>query len=135
MVKHAVVTLSCALALAGLAQDPQGTPVQPSTRPPENNDATLRPLTPEEIPPNLNFYAIDPLYKPGAPLGWSKTRIVETLDRGMLALALEGRQVYLSWRLLESDPDSVSFHVYRSTGGGPPVRLTAQPIAKTTDFV
>ena len=99
-----MLILSCALVLAGAAQAPQGTPVQPSTRPPENNDATLRPLTPEEIPPNLNFYAIDPLYKPDAPLGWAKTRIVETLDRGMLALAVEGGQVYLSWRLLETDP-------------------------------
>src|SRR6185436_14715942 len=115
MVKHAVVTLSCALALAGLAQDPQGTPTQPSTRPPENNDQTLRPLTPEEIPPNLNFYAIDPLYKPGVPLGWAKERIEETLDRGLIALAPDGGRVYLGWRLLKSDPTDVAFDVYRQT--------------------
>jgi hypothetical protein len=135
MVKHAVLTVSCALALAGVGQNPQAPPVQPSTRPPENNDATLRPLTPEEIPPNLNFYAIDPLFKPGAALGWARTRIVETLDRGMLALAVEGGSVYLGWRLLETDPPDISFNVYRSTNGGPPVKLTGQPVAETTDFL
>ena len=135
MLKHAVLTLSCALALAGLAQNPPAPPVQPSTRPPENNDETLRPLTSEEIPPNLNFYAIDPLYKPGAPLGWAATRIVETLDRGMLAVAADGGHVYLGWRLLENDPAAVSFNVYRSTNGGPAVKLNAQPVAKTTDFL
>ena len=67
--------LSFALALTAhyTAQNPaQSQPAtQPSTRPPENNDRTLRPLTPEELPPNLNFYAIDPLYRPGIALGWS----------------------------------------------------------------
>jgi len=135
MLRHAVVILSCALALAAGAQNPQGTPVQPSTRPPENNDAVLRPLTPEEIPPNLNFYAIDPLYTPGTPLGWAATRIAERLDRGMVALPVEGGAVYLGWRLLETDPVAVAFNVYRSTGGEPPVKLTAQPLAATTDFV
>ena len=40
----------------------------------------------------------------------------------MLALAVDGGQVYLGWRLLETDPAAVSFNVYRSTGGGPPVK-------------
>ena len=90
MLKKALLCmwLSCATALTLVAQNQS--PTQPSTRPPENNDQTLRPITPEEVPPNLNFYAIDPLYKPGIPLGWSQTRIEEKLDRGMLALATEG---------------------------------------------
>jgi len=108
---------------------------QPSTRPPENNDQTLRPLTAEEIPPNLNFYAIDPLYKPGVPLGWAKERIEERLDRGMLALPGEAGKVYLGWRLLEADPENVAFNVYRSTAGGAAVKLNAQPVRQTTDFV
>src|SRR5262245_46977242 len=83
-------------------------PTQPSTRPPENNDQTLRPLTPEEIPPNLNFYAIDPLYKPGAPLGWAGERIEERLDRGLVAMPLEPARVYLTWRLLKTDPADVA---------------------------
>ena len=33
-----------------------------STRPPEDIDRGLRPLSPSEIPPNLSFYTLDPLY-------------------------------------------------------------------------
>ena len=75
--------LSCAVALAAFAQT-TAPPSQPSTRPPDDIDRVMRPLTPEEVPPNLNFYTIDPLYKPGTPLGWAMTRIEEKLDRGML---------------------------------------------------
>lgn len=130
--------LSCAAAFTVVAQNPppagQASPPV-STRPPENNDETLRPITAEEIPPNLNFYAIDPLYKPGASLGWAKERIEEKLDRGMLALASEGGKVYLGWRLLKADPANVAFNIYRSTAGGAAVKLNAAPVGNTTDFV
>jgi hypothetical protein len=129
-----VIVWFFAAALLAVTQNPPP-PSQPSTRPPENNDRVLRPLTPEEIPPNLNFYALDPLYKPGAALGWAKERIEEKLDRGMLALAADGAKVYLSWRLLKTDPEAIAFNVYRSTAGGAAVKLNAQPISKTTDFV
>jgi rhamnogalacturonan endolyase len=126
----------CAAAIAVAAQNRPAPPqVQPDTRPPQNNDAMLRPLSPEEIPPNLNFYAVDPLYRPGVPLGWASTRIEEVLDRGTVAIAAAPGRVYVGWRLLESDPPSVTFNVYRSTAGGAPVRLNARPIASTTDFV
>ena len=49
------------------------------TRPPADNERGLRELTDEEIPPNLNFYAMDPLYDPNAVLGWAEQRIEETL--------------------------------------------------------
>ena len=127
------ILLSCAVAFTAVAQNPP--PSQPSTRPPENNDQMLRPLTSEEIPPNLNFYAIDPLYRPGVPLGWATERIEERLDRGMLALPTEEGKVYLSWRLFKNDPAPLAFNIYRSTAGGAAVKLNAQPIQKTTDFV
>jgi rhamnogalacturonan endolyase len=114
---------------------PKPQPQQEATRPPENNDQTLRPLGPDEIPPNLSFYAMDPLYKPGMPLGWSSTRIVETLDRGLVARPAGAGNVYLSWRLLASDPQSVTFNVYRApVDGGAPTKLNAQPVRQTTDF-
>ena len=87
-------------------------PQPEATRPPENNDQTLRPLGPDEIAPNLSFYAMDPLYKPGVPLGWSPTRIVEYLGRGLDARPVDAGKVYLSWRLLASDPADVAFNVY-----------------------
>ncbi len=105
------------------------------TRPPEGNDRGLRELTEEEIPPNLNFYAMDPLYDSEAVLGWASERIEERLNRGMLALSMGEGKVYLGWRLLKSDPEGVAFNVYRSTAGGELVKLNAQPLTKTTDFV
>ena len=117
--------------------NPQNPPTvpQPSTRPPENNDETLRPLSSEEIPPNLGFYAINPLYKPNTPLGWSTTRIEEKLDRGLNAKAIDGGKVYLSWRLLKDDPQSVNFDVYRKVGSGVAQKINTQPISSTTDFI
>jgi hypothetical protein len=125
----ALALVACALT----AQQPPQT--QPSTRPPENNDEALRPLTPEEIPPNLNFYAMDPLYKRGAPLGWASQRIRETLDRALTAVEMDGGRVYLSWRLLDSDPRNVGFNVYRKDASGSETRLTPKPILVTTGVV
>ena len=107
---------------------------QPTTPPPDN-DRSLRPIGPNEIPPNLSFYATDPLYRPGVPLGWATERIEERLGRGLVALPAEGGKAYLSWRLLKGDPASVGFHVYRVLDGGKAVRVSRQPITKTTDFV
>jgi rhamnogalacturonan endolyase len=128
-----IISLFYFAGITSFTQNPS--PSQPSTRPPEDNDRVLRPLTPEEVPPNLNFYAIDPLYRPGIPLGWAKERIEERLDRGMLALATEGGKVYLGWRLLKTDPEAIAFNIYRSTAGGAPVKLNAKPIQSSTDFV
>jgi len=105
------------------------------TRPPADNERGLRELTQEEIPPNLNFYAMDPLYDPNAVLGWAPQRIEEKLDRGMVALSMGESKVYLGWRLLRTDPETIAFNVYRSTAAGAPVRLNTEPVRKTTDFV
>ncbi len=108
---------------------------QGGTRPPRNNERGLRELTAEEIPPNLNFYAMDPLYDPNAVLGWAEERIEEKLNRGMLALSIAEGKIYLGWRLLKTDPEDIAFNVYRSTAGSVEVKLNPQPIASTTDFV
>lgn len=108
---------------------------QGGTRPPENNEQGIRVLTPEEIAPNLNFYAMDPLYNPNAVLGWATERIEEKINRGMLALSIGEGKVYLGWRLLKDDPENTAFNMYRSTQGSEPVKLNAQPLAKTTDFI
>lgn len=137
MVRNATIfSLAIALSasLAG-AQNLRGRRGFGATRPPEGNDRGLRQLTDEEIPPNLNFYAMDPLYDPDAVLGWATERIEERIDRGMLARPRGDGKVYLGWRLLKSDPENVAFNVYRSTAGGAPVKLNAQAVTKTTDFI
>jgi rhamnogalacturonan endolyase len=136
----AVVAVLGVGALAGQSPGPApaphpGAPVEEAVRPPADNANTMRPLSANEIPPNLSFYAIDPLYTPGVPLGWAATRIEERLDRGLDVQPLDGLRVYLSWRLLKSDPTGVRFNVYRETEGRAPVKITAKPVVATTDFV
>ena len=53
----------------------------------------------------------------------------------MLAISMGEGKVYLGWRLLGSDPEDVAFTVYRSTAGRALVKLNAQPLTRTTDFV
>lgn len=124
-----VVVVALTMTLSAQQQPP--TP----TTPPADNDRTLRPLVPEEIPPNLNFYAMDPLYKPGVPLGWATTRIEEPLSRGLVAIPAGDGRVYIGWRLLKADPADVAFNVYRATDGGAPAKLTVKPIRQTTDYL
>lgn len=59
----------------------------------------------------------------------------EPLDRGLIARPAGEGRAYVGWRLLQSDPADVAFHVYRATEGGEPVRLTQSPISQTTDWV
>lgn len=127
----AVVTFVAAAAHQATTSQ---TPRPESTTPPANNDQTLRPLGPDEIAPNLSFYAVDPLYKPGVPLGWAGERIKETLDRGLVAVPGD-QHVYLGWRLLDSDVDGVGFNVYRSSAGATPTKVNARPVQRTTDFI
>lgn len=128
------------LQLPAQQRPPAASPAAPpaseeAVRPPANNATTMRPLSPNEIPPNLSFYAIDPLYTPDVPLGWSATRIEETLNRGLDVQPVGDRGIYLSWRLLKSDPDRVGFDVYRESAGGAPIKVNARPIVSTTDYL
>lgn len=131
-----VIGMAGWLGAAGLSAAQEGAAArQGDTRPPADNDRTLRAITPEEIPPNLNFYAVDPLYDPDAVLGWAEERIEETLDRGLVAAPQEDGTVYLGWRLLRDDPAGISFNVYRAGPDGDAVKLNRSPIVQTTDFV
>ena len=136
MVRSSTAVAAVLLAWAAALQQPApSAPSQTATTPPPGNDSSLRKLSPDEIPPNLSFYAIDPLYKPGVPLGWAGEEIREPLDRGLVAVAGDGGRVLLSWRLLRSDPPDTTFNVYRSVAGAPEKRLNAKPLQLTTDYL
>lgn len=60
---------------------------------------------------------------------------MERLDRGLVALLKDEQTVFLSWRLLASDPDGVTFNVYRTSVGEEPVKCNAEPLASATCFV
>ena len=45
--------------------------------------------------------------------GQQAKRTMEKLNRGLVAVHVGEKGVYLSWRLLKTDPKTVAFHVYR----------------------
>lgn len=87
------------------------------------------------IPPNFSAYTLNLEYDANATLGWAEERIEENLGRGMVAVVSSPGEVYLGWRLLKTDPEDVSFNVYRSTAGEEAIRLNDQPVRTTTDFI
>ncbi len=66
--------------------------------------------------------------------GYATQRVRERLDRGLVAMRKEAGQVYLGWRLLNDDPADIAFNIYRRSGPVA-VKLNAEPIRRTTDFV
>ena len=63
---------------------------------------------------------------PGSP----STRGMEKLNRGLVAVKLAGKGVYLGWRLLGTDPKTIGFDVYRNGK-----KLNPKPITDSTNYV
>ena len=61
-------------------------------------------------------------------------RQMERLGRGVVAVRAEDHNVFVSWRLLGTDPDLIAFNIYRTVANGEAVKLNAQPITKATSF-
>jgi rhamnogalacturonan endolyase len=64
----------------------------------------------------------------------SAERQRENLDRGLVAIR-NTDSVFLSWRLLKSDPAATQFNVYRASEISEPVKLNDQPLAAGTNFL
>lgn len=62
-------------------------------------------------------------------------RQMEPLSRGVVAIRGDHGEVFVSWRLLGTDPEKIAFNVYRSTGGNAPQKLNAEPIGNATSFI
>lgn len=60
----------------------------------------------------------------------------EQIDRGLVALAKDRGEIFVSWRLLKSDPEKISFNVYRrEVLSGALTRVNEKPISKSTNFL
>ena len=95
----------------------------------EHPDATLHPSLTIQ---HTSVAAVDDAY-PLDPVSY--TQQVEDLDRGVVAIK-RPNNVYISWRLLATDPEDVAFNLYRISNGGAPVLVnTGGPITDTTDYV
>ena len=63
-------------------------------------------------------------------------RQMEKLDRGLVAIYQgEDIGVFLSWRLLGTEPQELGFNVYRQTGSAVPVKLNDRPLTAGTNFI
>lgn len=88
---------------------------------------------PRELLYNIEILEPNHALKPKVD-GFAKERIEDRLNRGVIAIEDEDNNVYVSWRLLKSDPVDVAFDVYRGTGNRS-VKLNRRPVTTTTDFV
>lgn len=62
-------------------------------------------------------------------------RRAERLGRGVVAVRRDDGTVFVSWRLLASDPAGTAFNVYRSSDEGEAARLNDSPLTGATCFV
>lgn len=84
---------------------------------------------------NYYFETLNPGHEPKPQVeGYATERIAEHLTRGLIATpSPDGNGIHLSWRLLNADPDKVSFHVYRMADGKQK-RLTRKAIREVCDY-
>ena len=54
-------------------------------------------------------------------------RQMENLTRGVVAVKLPRGGAYVSWRLLGTDPESIAFNIYRSSGHHDAVQVNGRP--------
>jgi rhamnogalacturonan endolyase len=64
----------------------------------------------------------------------AESRRMETLDRGLVAVPAADGGVWVNWRLLASDPEKTTFHLYRVTDGKSS-RATGEPLSGATGFM
>lgn len=58
-------------------------------------------------------------------------RVMESLDRGLVAVRQADGKVFTSWRLLATDPEGTAFHLYR-VAGGEVRRVNREPLEGAT---
>lgn len=88
-------------------------------------------------------YIDDVSLTPGAPprpqkpkvRGWAQQRVTEKLDRGLVAVPAGDNAVYVSWRLLDGDPDNMAFDLYRIAENERAGKRNDAPLATTTDLL
>lgn len=62
-------------------------------------------------------------------------RQMEKLTRGLIAVNEGGGKVFLSWRLLATDPEATSFNLYRQSGQLKPRKLNHEPVLVSTNYL
>lgn len=61
-------------------------------------------------------------------------RVVQDMDRGVVAIRTGTTKAFVSWRLFATEPSNTGFNLYRSAGGGTAVKLNATVLTAATNF-
>jgi autotransporter-associated beta strand repeat len=62
-------------------------------------------------------------------------RISDKMDRGVVVVNKGSNQLFISWRFFATDPDEISFNLYRQVGSNTPVKLNTTPISGATNYL
>lgn len=62
-------------------------------------------------------------------------RQMEALGRGVTAVHSSEKSVFISWRLLGTEPQATAFNIYRKTGTQSPVKLNTVILTGPTEFI
>jgi hypothetical protein len=60
--------------------------------------------------------------------------MMERLGRGVVAIHQGGGKVFVSWRLLGTEPSDLAFNVYRAYGTAAPTKLNGSPLTAGTNY-
>jgi rhamnogalacturonan endolyase len=73
-------------------------------------------------------------FLPGNTTAAPLTPPLEFLQRGLVGIKNPDGSVFVSWRLLATDPSDSAFNLYRATGDSDPVKINASPLSGATCF-
>lgn len=83
----------------------------------------------------LLLFALLATLAPVARAAAPAPRQMENLGRGVVALKSEAEKIFVSWRVLGTDPDALAFNLYRVAGASAsPQKLNPAPITGATNF-
>lgn len=68
------------------------------------------------------------------PIKFHAQRIVQDLDRGVVAIRTGTSSAFVSWRLFATEPSNTGFNLYKIAGGAAAVKLNATPLTAATNF-
>jgi autotransporter-associated beta strand protein len=60
--------------------------------------------------------------------------LLENLGRGLVALRTSPTETVVTWRVLGTDPEDITFNLYRSSDGGAPFKLNDAPLSGATHY-
>src|SRR5205823_6831511 len=95
-----------------------------------------RQVRPAQVEPleRRRLLASSPPLAPYVQSNPQPARQMELLNRGLVALRTSSTNVFLSWRLLGTDPSNVGFNIYRSTNGATAVKLNSSVLTAGTNY-